>query len=107
MGEVLFEPRLQRGLRDGSIRVVFRRWRRPQVVAGRQYRSPIGMIQVDKVALVEGEISAEDAQAAGYDTVAKLLTDLKGPPDGTLYRLELHRTDVADPRDILANHASI
>jgi hypothetical protein len=99
---VLFERRLQKGLSDGSITVAFRRWRRPQVVAGRQYRSPIGMIEVDAVSLVGDEISAEDARAAGYASVAELRRDLKGAVDGDTYRVELHRGSAADPRAELA-----
>jgi hypothetical protein len=99
---VLFERRLQKGLSDGSITVAFRRWRRPQVVAGRQYRSPVGMIEVDAVTLVRGMISAEDANAAGYASVQALLQDMKGAVEGQLYRLALHRGMSADPRTALA-----
>jgi hypothetical protein len=99
---VLFERRLQRGLVDGSIRVAFRRWRQPQVVGGRRYRSPIGMVAVDKISQVDGEITLEDARAAGYASVAELLADLQGPADSRLYRLELRATSEADPRQQLA-----
>ncbi len=64
-GCMLFERRLQDGLRDGSIRLAFRRWRRPQVVAGRRYRSPIGMVLVERVSLVSREVPEVDAHAAG------------------------------------------
>jgi hypothetical protein len=99
---VLFEKRLQRGLVDGSISVAFRRWRRPQVVPGRRYRSPIGLVEVDAVELVDGQISLDDAHAAGYPSVETLLADLKGPPDSALYRLELRTSPEADPRQELA-----
>jgi hypothetical protein len=102
---VLFERRLRDGLADGSIRLAFRRWRRSQVVGGRQYRSPIGLIQVDRVSVVADEISLGDAQAAGYASVAALLGDLKGPSDAAIYRLELHRSADADPRAALAEDA--
>jgi hypothetical protein len=104
---VLFERRLQDGLRDGSIRVAFRRWRRPQAIAGRRYRSPIGMIEVTAVSTLEEEVSAEDALAAGYASVAALMRDLKGPQDAALYRLELRRSAAADPRSVLADDAQL
>ena len=107
MSALLFEQRLQTGLADGSIRVAFRRWKRPQVVPGRQYRSPIGMIDVKSVTIVDGDISADDAVAAGYASVPDLLDDLKGPPDASLYRLELRCSTAADPRRVLAEDASL
>jgi len=100
---MLFEPRLQKGLVDGSIRVAFRRWRRPQVVAGRRYRSPVGLVEVEGISTVGAEISDEDALAAGYPSVAALMGDLKGPADAAIYRLELRRSAAADPRDVLAH----
>jgi hypothetical protein len=105
---MLFERRLQDGLRDGSISVAFRRWRRPQAVAGRRYRSPIGLIQVDRVSTVEPRaIGDEDARAAGYATASELLEDLKGPTGATLYRLELRRSADGDPRAALAAAAEL
>jgi hypothetical protein len=105
---VLFEPRLQAGLTDGSIRIAFRRWKRPQVVAGRNYRSPIGLVAIDSVtSVVDGAISVDDARAAGYHSVEDLLENLKGPPEGSLFRLELRRSPDADPRSVLAAEAEL
>jgi hypothetical protein len=105
---VLFEPRLQAGLTDGSIRLAFRRWKRPQVVAGRNYRSPIGLVAIDSVtSVVDGAISDDDARAAGYHSVEDLLKNLKGPPEGSLFRLELRRSPDADPRSVLAAEAEL
>ena len=104
---MLFEKRLQAGLRDGSIRLAFRRWRRAQVLSGRQYRSPIGLIELHRVSVVDDvlSISPEDARAAGYASVASLLADMKGPADGRLYRLELQPSAQPDPREALAHDA--
>jgi hypothetical protein len=103
---VLFERRLQQGLCDGSIRLAFRRWRRPQVVAGRRYRSPMGMVLVEGVSVVQGEVSEADARAAGYASSAELERELKGAQDGALYRLELRRDEAPDPRSVLAQDAA-
>jgi hypothetical protein len=94
-------------LTDGTIRLAFRRWNRAQVVAGRRYRSPIGMIEINAISAVAGTIPPEDARAAGYTSVAEMLEDLKGPTDATLYRLELRRSIEADPRSVLATEAEL
>lgn len=104
---VLFERRLQAGLVDGSIGLVFRRWRRSQVVAGRRYRSPIGMVEIDSVSVVSEEIPSEDAVAAGYGSVAELLADLKESAETRLFRIELRLSQDADPRSVLAAEAEL
>jgi hypothetical protein len=104
---VLFERRLQVGLIDGSIRLAFRRWRRAQVVAGRRYRSPIGLIQVERVSVIDGDVPLQDALAAGYARVDDLLADLRGPSDSPIYRLELRVCACPDPRDELADRAAL
>jgi len=104
---VLFEKRLQDGLRNGSIRLAFRRWRRAQVVSGRQYRSPIGLIDVRTISIVAGPISPEDAHAAGYPSVDSLLKHMKGPADGQLYRIEMQPSPEPDPRQELAQEDTL
>jgi hypothetical protein len=102
---MLFERRLQDGLRDGSIRLVFRRWRRAQVVSGRRYRSPIGLIDVHGVSVVDAPIPLEDARAAGYASVESLLASMKGPADALVYRIELQPSAVPDARAVLGENA--
>lgn len=100
-----FEPRLRQGLVDRSIDVCFRRWRRPQVVAGNRYRSMVGMVRVDEVDVVRdpATITVEDARRAGYDSLEALTSDLRPPSaDTVLYRLVLRLLDEPDARDELA-----
>ncbi len=98
-----FEQRLRDGLRDGSITVAFRRWKRHQVVAGGRYRTGTGLVQVDSVDVVDPDrISAADARLAGYQTVAGLVRDLRGDPDGQVYRISMHPLSEPDPRGVLA-----
>jgi hypothetical protein len=102
---VLFEARLRRGLADGSITVTFRRWKRPQVVAGGRYRTGEGLVEVTAVDIVDdAAITRRDARAAGYDTVDELLRNVpaRDGEDVSLYRVTLHAVDDADPRDELA-----
>lgn len=91
------------GLADGSITVTFRRWKRPQVVAGNAYRSPVGMLRVDSVEQVTAaSITDADAARAGATDREALLSRMKPRPadDELLYRVELH-FDGPDPRDAL------
>jgi hypothetical protein len=101
---MLFERRLRDGIHDGSITVMFRRWRRSQVVAGGTYRTQLDMIEVTDVAAVTGEsIEDKDVRAAGYASVADVLADLRNDaPGAAIYRIRFHRLTTGDPRDALA-----
>jgi predicted transcriptional regulator len=107
---VQFEPRLRRGLADGTIDVCFRRWRRRQVVAGNRYRSMIGLVLVEEVEEL-GDVDAitdADVSRAGYADLEALLADLRPPSDDTsLYRLVLRKVDEEDPRSLLAATAEL
>jgi hypothetical protein len=64
---VLFEQRFWGPIAAGEVTVTFRRWKRRQVVPGRRYRTPGGMIEVDALHVVEvADITAADAAAGGY-----------------------------------------
>jgi hypothetical protein len=54
---------------NGSITLAFRRWRRPQVVAGKRYRlgAGAGLVLVRAIDVVEPTaITADVARAAGF-----------------------------------------
>jgi len=108
---MLFEARLRDGLADGSITVAFRRWQRPQVLAGRRYRTGgryrmnMGdpLVEVERVDVVAPEkITKADARRAGYRSPEALLAALRGDPDLPLYRVRFKRVDEPDPRDVLS-----
>jgi biotin operon repressor len=105
---MLFEPRLRQGLADGSITLAFRRWRRPQVVAGHRYRTGSGMVEAEAVDVVAPDaLTADQARAAGYADVAALLADLRGDPALPLYLIRFRWLDEPDPRDELAAQAAL
>jgi hypothetical protein len=100
---VLFERRLREGIADGSITAALRRWRRPQAVAGRRYRTGSDIVEMSTVESTSpDDLTDDDARAAGYPDAASLLAHVTGPPDGQLYLLRFHRIDGTDPRDALA-----
>jgi hypothetical protein len=103
---VLFEQRFWAGLADGSVTVTFRRWKRPQAVAGHRYRTPAGMVEVDAVTVVSvASIDDVDARQAGYRDATALRADLAGSGDHA-YRVAFHHAG-ADPRTTLAQNGTL
>jgi hypothetical protein len=100
---MLFEPRLKRGIADGSITVAFRRWKRPQVVAGGRYRTGEGLVEATSVDEVEAsKITKADARRAGYESVDELLRTMPERNGTHVYRIGFRPVRAADPRDELA-----
>src|SRR5262245_12048184 len=93
---LLFKKPFHAGLQSGAITLTFRRWQKPHVRPGGRYRChPIGVLEVDAIALVPvGAITDADAVRAGFarrSEVVAYLAEL-GPLDDTteIYRVELH-----------------
>jgi hypothetical protein len=94
---VLFERRFHAGLQDGSIRLSFRAWARPQVKVGGRYRTGAGMLEVDDVTVVTlAELRDTDARRSGFADLAELSALLRRSSSRTLransriYRVEFH-----------------
>jgi hypothetical protein len=105
---VLIERRLHAGIRDGTVTVLFRRWRRRQVTPGSVYRTAAGRVIVESVNEVSpARIRQADALAAGYRTVAEAVADLRGDESDPVYLLRLRYVDEPDPREALANDADL
>lgn len=91
---------------SGELTLTFRRWKRPQVVAGRLYRTVVGRLAIDEVDVVPARsISADDARRAGYPSVAALLRELPGDAGLPVHRIAFHMHDGPDERDQLAHDA--
>lgn len=105
---MLFRAEAWDGLRDGSITLAVRRWKRPTVKAGSTLITPGGQLGIDAVEAVDDEdLSEEDARAAGASSLDELLADLPPPAAGRrLYRIHFHRLG-EDPRTALRDDADL
>lgn len=100
---MLLEKRARDGILDGSVTMLVRRWRRPQVVAGRVYRTAAGLIAVDAVTVVDpAALTDTDAVPAGYGSADDLRADLGGTDGDPVYLLRVRPADGPDPRAMLA-----
>lgn len=98
-----FEAKYGPAIARGEQTLTFRRWKRPQAIAGNTYRTAAGRIVVESVTVVEpGAISDREAGRAGYRDAATLLADLRGEPDLPVYRVQFRLAEGPDPRDALA-----
>lgn len=105
---MLFPKRFWAGLVDGSITVTFRRWQRAQVLAGRPYRTPAGIVDVMSVDVVEpASITDSDARVAGFPDAASLVRQLPGDVDNPTFRIEFRLSTTPDPRAELAASADL
>ena len=87
----------------GRIPVVFRRWTRPTVKSGGTLRTTVGVLSIEFVEpIVEAELSASDANAAGFSDVDAVRVSLSNRTEGPLFRIRLHLQG-ADPRTALRN----
>jgi hypothetical protein len=105
---MLFAPRFRPGILDGSITLTFRRWKRQQAFAGRRYRTPAGMLEVEAVDVVDASaISSGEAVSAGFESPEAVRAALRGNPGDPVYRVRFHPVVEPDPRDVLASTASL
>ena len=92
-----------RAVANGEITVAFRRWERPRVVAGRDYRTNAGRVRVDAVDRVApSRITDKDARAAGRANADAVRADDRGDASYPLYRIRFHLATDPDARELLA-----
>jgi hypothetical protein len=84
---MLFRHDILQGIAEGRVTLAFRRWRRAPPAEGSSLRSPIGVLRLDRVTVVdEGDITPDDVRRTGL-TVDELRASIAG--EGTLLRIEL------------------
>jgi hypothetical protein len=92
---MLFRQDILQGIAEGRVTLAFRRWRRAPPADGAELRSPVGVLSLERVTVVdEGDITADDIRRTGM-SAAELRASLAG--EGRLLRIEL-RLVGADPR---------
>jgi hypothetical protein len=104
---MIFRQRFLDGIRDGTITLAFRRWRRPSVRAGGTLLTAVGQLEivsVDEVPMTR--ISDADARRAGYESREDLTAELNARSEGTIYRVQLGALR-ADPRVALRHAAEL
>lgn len=108
---MLLPPKVAHGVADGSVTLAFRRWKRPGVRPGSQFRTVAGVVRVDDVAVVDADaITDEDAVAAGWPDASRLRRQLDKQSDGVeprpTYRVVLSWAG-PDPRVALREDADL
>jgi hypothetical protein len=104
---MLFRQHFLEGIRNGSITVAFRRWRRPSVKSGGSLLTSVGQLQITSVSEVAlAGISEKDARRAGYGSLDELKAELRQRTEGTIYRIELGQLR-SDPRIALRREAGL
>jgi hypothetical protein len=93
---MLFTSDAWAGIADGTITLTFRQWKRPQAVAGRRYRTPVGMIEVTDVRQVD-TVGPDELARGDFD-------DLRG--EGPWTRVEF-RFVGDDPRTALQQDTDV
>jgi len=95
---MLFPPAVVRGIGDGTVTLAFRRWEVPRVRPGGRQRTAAGVVAFDAVEVVDrGELTDDEARAAGFKGLDELLAFIDRRANGTIYRIRL-RLAGPDPR---------
>jgi hypothetical protein len=105
---MLFLKRYWQPIRDGEVTVAIRRWKAQQVLTGRRYRTPAGIIEIESVGIIDmDDLNDDDARRAGHSDAKALLSDLPPRPGLPLYRVVFHVVNEPDPREELAAAAHL
>ena len=84
---MLFRLDILQGIAAGRVTLAFRRWRRNPPADGSSLRTPVGVLRLHRVSVIdEGDITPEDVGHTGM-SVDELRTSIAG--EGRLLRIEL------------------
>ncbi len=92
---------------EGQISALFRRWAKPTVKSGGTLRTTVGVLAIESVEpVLESDLTASDARAAGLPGLDALRAELGKRPQGVVYRIRI-RWQGADPRTELSNNTEV
>lgn len=94
---MLFRVETLQAIADGEVTTAFRRWTRPTVKAGGTLVTPVGVLAIDALEVVDPDaITDEDARGAGHRSRDAVL-EMLAARTGDVYRVTFHVAG-ADPR---------
>lgn len=97
-GRMILTSRVAAGVADGSVSLAFRRWKTLRVKPGNTFRSTAGIIAVGDISMIAvGDITEQQAQAAGASSKDELVMTFRGAPTDPVFKIELS-WDGPDPR---------
>ncbi len=95
------------GIVAGRITMAFRMWVRPTVRAGGRLRTAAGVLAIDAVDRIDpSEVTADDARAAGFDSLDDLRAKIDHDRGGSLYRIRV-RYSGQDERVVLRDRTDL
>jgi hypothetical protein len=100
---MLLPLKVAQGVREGTVTLAFRRWRRQDVTVGQVFTTAAGLVRVTAVSVV-ASVSDAEAALAGWASSDKLTARLA--PEGELYRVGLEWAG-EDPRIALRESADL
>lgn len=104
---MLFKAKTLEGVREGTVTLAFRRWKRPGVRPGSRLRTAVGVVGIDTVtAITDGEVTPGQIERSGHTSPEAFWKELSRHPDGTLYRIGLSYVGV-DPRVALRQQGDL
>jgi hypothetical protein len=104
---VLFRHPFLDGVVAGTVTQTFRRWHRPAARPGSRHRTPVGLLEITAVEVVDrADLTEDDARRAGHRSLAAMLAMLDARGDAPIHRVTL-RFAGADPRVALRSDAAL
>jgi hypothetical protein len=95
---MLFKQEILRKIKNGTVKIAFRKWSKPTVKAGGTLITPAGVLGIKSIEpILYKNISEDDVREAGYEKRQQLDNELAFKETGLLYKIEFD-IQQEDPR---------